>query len=138
MINAPFEIGGVKLPVTCLSVGNPHTVMFVDNFDFDWRQLGSDLEHHRAFPNQTNVEFAKVINRGKIKVCDWERGAGATGSSGTGAAAAVCAAVMMGLTKRECEVVFETGSLFVEWSSETNRINLTGPVEFVATGTFEF
>lgn len=137
MINTTLNVGGIKFPVTCLSIGNPHTVLFVDNFKFDWQTLGADIEKHRAFPNKTNVEFVKIINRRKIKVVDWERGAGATESSGTGAAAAVSAGVIMGVLERKCEVVFSTGSLFIQLSNETNLIELTGPVQTIARGTFE-
>ena len=138
LINAPLKVGDVEFPVTCLSVGNPHTVLFVGNFDFDWQTLGADIETHKSFPNRTNVEFVRIINRKKVKVCDWERGAGATGSSGTGAAASVCAGVILGTLDRECEVQFETGSLMLNWSDQTNLIELTGPVEHVTGGVFEF
>jgi len=138
MINSPLKVGGKNFPLTCLSVGNPHTVLLVDNFDFDWQSLGADIENNSAFPEKTNVEFVKIINRHKIKVADWERGAGATGSSGTGAAASVCAGVIMGLLDRQCEVVFESGSLFIDWSEKTNIIELTGPVTPIAKGTFDF
>ncbi len=138
MINVPLALGGLKFPVTCVAIGNPHTVLFVDDFDFDWEALGAEIEVHRAFPNRTNVEFVKVINRKKIRIAEWERGAGATGSSGTGAAAAVCAAVMLGLADRRCEAVFETGSLQVDWRKSDNAIELSGPVEFVCRGMYEF
>jgi len=138
MINVPLALGGLKFPVTCVAVGNPHTVLFVDDLSFDWEALGAEIEVHRAFPNRTNVEFVKVINRKRLWVTDWERGAGVTGSSGTGAAAAVCAAVMLGLIDRSCEVVFETGSLQVDWRESDNTIELTGPVEFVCQGMYEF
>ena len=137
MINSKLTVNKTKFPVTCLSVGNPHTVLFVDNFNFDWQQLGSDIEFHKAFPERTNVEFVKVINRKKIKVADWERGAGATGSSGTGASAAVAASVMMGMTERDCEVQFENGSLFINWNADTDSIELTGPVAYIASGEYE-
>ncbi len=138
MIQSPLKIGRRNFPVTCLAVGNPHTVLFVDNFDFEWQALGDEIEHHHSFPERTNVEFVKIVNRNKIKVAEWERGAGATGSSGTGAAAAVCAAVFLGRVNRECEVVFETGSLFVSWSEKTNNITLTGPVTRICNGVFNF
>lgn len=136
MINATLELEGHSFPVTCLSVGNPHTVLMVENFEFDWQTVGYDIEHHKLFPNRTNVEFVKPVNRKKIKVADWERGAGATGSSGTGAAAAVCACVMLGIVNRECEVVFENGSLFVNYNDE-NIVELTGPAEFISSGEYE-
>ena len=137
MINAPLALGGLKFPVTCVAVGNPHTVLFVDDFDFDWKTLGAEIEMHRVFPNRTNVEFVKVINRNRLRVSEWERGAGATGSSGTGAAAAVCASVMLGLARRRCEVVFETGLLQVDWREYDDAIDLSGPVEFVCRGRYE-
>jgi diaminopimelate epimerase len=119
-------------------VGNPHTVLFVDDFDFDWEQVGADIERHRSFPNQTNVEFVRILSRRRLQLADWERGAGATGSSGTGAAAAVCAAVVLGMAERNCEVVFPGGSLWVEWSEDDDGIRLTGPATFVAEGRYEY
>ena len=138
MINAPLKIGGVNIPVTCLSIGNPHTVLFVDDFHFDWKTLGAEIERHRAFPNFTNVEFVKIISKNRIRLCEWERGVGATGSSGTGAAAAVAAAVVLGLTNRKCRVEFDSGSLAVNWRGSDNVIELTGPVEFICEGNYEY
>ena len=137
LINSPIKFGTVRLPVTCLAVGNPHTVLLVEDFEFDWPGIGSELETAAAFPNGTNVEFVQLVNRKKIRVKEWERGAGATGSSGTGAAAAVCAMVMLGLTDRRCEVVFDTGALSVDWSEATELIELNGPVVKVTEGVFD-
>jgi diaminopimelate epimerase len=134
-INAPLMIAGVNLPMTCLSVGNPHAVLIIDDFEFDWQALGADIEWSKPFPQGTNVEFVKVISRQKLRVTDWERGAGATGSSGTGAAAAVCALVMLGLADRTCQVAFESGALLINWRQD-NVIELTGPVEFVSEGSY--
>jgi diaminopimelate epimerase len=138
MINTPMALAGRKWPISCVAVGNPHAVLLVDSFDFDWKMLGSEIERHRLFPNRTNVEFAKIVNRQRLKVAVWERGVGATCSSGTGAAAVVCVAVILGLADRRCKVMFETGSLVVEWKADTNSIVLTGPVELVMQGTYEF
>ncbi len=137
-INEPIKVEGKNFPVTSLSVGNPHTVMFVDGFDFDWRELGYVIENCKYYPHRTNVEFVKIVNRSKVILNDWERGAGATGSSGTGAAAAVVAGVVNGLLNRETEVVFPTGSLFIEWSERDDNIYLTGPVEFVCRGEYGY
>jgi diaminopimelate epimerase len=137
MINSPLKVGGLEFPVTCLSIGNPHTILFVDNFDFDWKSLGKGIEFHKLFPNRTNVEFVKPLNRKRIKVCDWERGAGATGSSGTGAAAAVCAGVMMGILDRKCKVQFEKGILEINWKSDNNIVELTGPTVRVSSGEYQ-
>lgn len=138
LLNSPLKIGSVRIPVTCLSVGNPHTVMVVDNFDFDWKQLGHDLEHSPLFPRGTNVEFVLVKSKRKLIVADWERGAGATGSSGTGAAASVCAMVMLGLAERKCKVIFEAGTIEVHWRSTDDIVEVTGPVQAVSEGQFEF
>lgn len=138
VINSPVKIDTIELPMTCLAVGNPHAVLVVEDFDLDWRELGAEIENAKIFPNGINVEFVRGVNRKRLKVCDWERGAGATGSSGTGAAAAVCAMVMLGLADRQCTVEFETGELEIFWSETTNMIQLTGPVEFVAHGEFDF
>ena len=138
MINSELMINKLKFPVSCVSIGNPHTVLFVENFDFDWKSLGQEIEFHKSFPERTNVEFVRPVNRKKIRVADWERGAGATGSSGTGAAAAVVIAVTMGITDRRCEVQFENGSLFINWNADNNIIELTGPVEFITHGEYEY
>ncbi len=137
-INAPIVVEGAKLPVTVLSVGNPHAVLIVENFNFDWKQLGRIIESCSYFPHRTNVEFVKIVNRSKIILNDWERGAGATGSSGTGAAAAVTAGVVNGLLNRKAEVVFPSGSLFVDWREEDDNIYLTGPVEFICRGKYYY
>lgn len=137
-INSPIRVGGIDFPVTCLSVGNPHAVLFVDDFEFDWHTLGRDIEHHRVFPDRANVEFVKVINRGQVQVCDWERGAGATGSSGTGASAVVCAGVVLGVIDRKCTVDFPGGAIEVHWRESDECIEISGRVAFVASGDFEF
>jgi len=137
-INRPIKIGNLSLNVTALSVGNPHTVIFVDSFDFDWKELGRNIENARLFPHRTNVEFAKIVGHSKLILNDWERGAGATGSSGTGAAAAVVAGVVNGYLKRQVEVIFPAGSLFIDWSEKNDIIYLTGPVEFICRGEYHF
>ncbi|PKK83529.1 MAG: diaminopimelate epimerase [candidate division Zixibacteria bacterium HGW-Zixibacteria-1] len=137
-INAPIEIEKTKFPVTVLSVGNPHTVLFVDRFDFDWKELGKIIEHSKYFPHRTNVEFVNIVSRSKVVLNDWERGAGATGSSGTGAAAAVVAGVVNGYINRKVEVVFPAGSLYIDWSEKDDNIYLTGPVAFICKGEYLF
>jgi diaminopimelate epimerase len=137
-IYQPLKVGNTCFPVTCLSLGNPHTVLFVENFDFDWKRIGPEIEKHRLFPNGTNVEFVKILSPKKLKLAEWERGVGATGSSGTGAAAAVAAAVVLGAAERKCRVEFESGALNINWRKSDDIIELTGPVEFVCEGYYEF
>ena len=138
IINAPLRLGGIELPVTCVSVGNPHAVLVVADFDFDWQQVGADIERHRAFPQGTNVGFVRVVGRRRLEVREWERGAGPTGSSGTGAAAAVAAAVMLGLSERRCAVVYPAGTLNVHWRSTDDVIEVSGPVTRVCSGEYLF
>lgn len=137
-INSPLKIGTTSLPLTALSVGNPHAILIVDSFDFDWRTIGADIETHSAFPNRTNVEFVKIITRRLCEVRLWERGVGETSSSGTGSMASVCAGVMLGLLDRKCQVKSEAGVVSVEWNAETDRITLSGPVSPVAFGVYQF
>jgi len=138
MINKPLKVGNTNFPVTCLSIGNPHTVLFVEDFNIDWKQFGAEIEKHGLFPNGTNVEFVKILSSKKLKLAEWERGVGATGSSGTGAAAAVVAAVVLGVADRKCRVEFESGSLSILWRKSDNVIELTGPVEFVCEGYYDY
>ena len=136
IINSPIKISGYNFPMTCLSIGNPHAVLFVGKVDFDWQALGEEIENLPQFPNRTNVEFVKIVTKKRIKVKDWERGAGPTGSSGTGAAASVVAGVMNGQLERECQVDFEGGSLNIHWRSDNDLVELSGPVEFICKGTY--
>ena len=135
-INRPIKIDKYEFVLTALSVGNPHAVMFVDSFDFNWQFLGEIIENSPKFPNRTNVEFVKIVNRSKVILNDWERGAGATGSSGTGAGAAAVAGIINGFLNRGVEVVFPTGSLLIEWPSQEENIYLTGPVEYICRGEY--
>jgi diaminopimelate epimerase len=137
VINGQVKIGKKNVRMTCLKIGNPHAVVFVDNFDFDWKALGAEIETARTFPRCTNVEFVQVVNRTHLKLAEWERGAGATGSSGTGAAGAVCAAVVLGLADRHCQVEFEAGELEIVLRPD-DMIELTGPVQFIMRGEFEY
>jgi len=135
-INLPVKVGNTNANITALSVGNPHAVIFVDNFNFDWQAVGRTIEISHHFPRRTNVEFVKIVSRHKIILNDWERGAGATGSSGTGASAAVVAGVINGFLNRQVEVVFPAGSLFVDWSDDDDNIYLTGPAEYSCRGVY--
>jgi diaminopimelate epimerase len=135
-INGKVRIGNQSVTMICLAVGNPHAVVPVDQFDFDWKTLGSAIERSPIFPRGTNVEFVRVQSRKRIEVTEWERGVGPTGSSGTGAAAVVAAMVVTGRTGRICTVQFPAGSLEVEWQELSNCIRLTGPVTYVMRGLF--
>jgi diaminopimelate epimerase len=126
------------LPATVTSLGNPHCSIFVKNFEsIDWANLGREIERSPLFPNRTNVEFVKVVSRKEIEVRFWERGVGHTMSSGTGSCAATVASILDGLTERQVRVQTQAGTLLVAWP-ENGEIILTGPVERIAQGTYNF
>jgi diaminopimelate epimerase len=121
---------------TVLNVGNPQCAVFPPdfNFDFDWRALGTALESHPRFPHRTNVSFVRVLDRHTIEARFFERGAGATMSSGTGATGAAAAAVARGLVEGPVRVLTPAGPLNLRW--EGTDIVLAGPAEIVARGEF--
>jgi diaminopimelate epimerase len=135
-INGRIKVGRTSVRAICLSVGNPHAVVPVDRFDFDWRGLGEAIEKASIFPRGVNVEFVRVRNRKRIDVMEWERGVGETGSSGTGAAAAVAAMAVLGRVGRSCTVHFPAGNLQAKWRAEDNIIVLSGPVSYVMKGIY--
>lgn len=156
----PFDAGNASVPIvgfalrtrqgvvhaTVTSMGNPHCSIFVKDFDrlgetdgpsLQWESVGSEIESSPLFPNRTNVEFVKVISRQEIAVRFWERGVGHTMSSGTGSCAAAVASMLNDFTKREIRVQTEAGTLQVEWP-EDGEITLTGPVERIAQGIYNY
>jgi len=126
---------GETLPVTALQMCNPNCCAFVvgDLEEVDWRRLGRTIESHAAFPERTNVEFIRVLDRGKIEARVWERGAGETLSSGTGASAAAVASMVGGHTDRHVTVSMPGGLLEVFWR-EDGEVLLTGEAEVVYRG----
>jgi diaminopimelate epimerase len=148
----PFKAGDFPPPIkgfalrtqrgvvqaTVTSLGNPHCSIFVADFsNLDWESLGREIATHPLFPNRTNAEFVKVISRKEIAVRFWERGVGHTLSSGTGSCAATVASILDGRTERQVRVQTEAGSLLVTWP-ENGEIVLTGPVERIAQGTYNY
>jgi diaminopimelate epimerase len=128
-----------SLPITALSMGNPHCSIFVEDLghsDFtrlDWANLGKQLEWHPAFPQRTNVEFIQVLDSNTIAVRFWERGVGITNSSGTGASAAAVAAVLNGYTNRKLTVITLAGKLHLHWQDD-DTVALTGPATIICRG----
>ncbi len=114
-INENLEVDNEIFKVTCLSIGNPHCIIFVENVDdFPVEQVGSKIENHPAFPNRTNVSFAQIVNQNELKVRVWERGCGETLSCGTGTCAAVAAANKLGKVGNKVTVHVLGGDLRVE------------------------
>ncbi len=137
----PFELGRELLPladrrldVSLISMGNPHCVSFVEDLDrFPFAELGPAVEAHPRFRQRTNAEFVQVLDRRRIRVKVWERGAGPTLACGTGACAAVVAAVSRGFTERHVSVELPGGTLEIDWAVG-GSVFLTGPAELVFTG----
>ena len=134
----PLQILGKTLPITCVSMGNPHAVIFVTDPDaIDLPVVGGMIEHHPLFPRRTNVEFVRVIRRDMLQMRVWERGAGETLACGTGACASLVAAVMNGLADRCAQIKLAGGNLQLEWNEEDNHVYQTGPATFVFDGVWE-
>lgn len=119
-----------------VSMGNPHYVIFTDDID-QVAQIGPVLEHHPAFPQRCNIEYARVEPDGSIRTRVWERGSGITMACGTGACATAVAACLTRRAGRECDIVMDGGTLQVEWRADDNRIYMTGPATFVFDGEIE-
>ncbi len=136
IVDYPLEVDGEMIRISACATGNPHCSVFVTDLDPDRiATLGPKLESHPAFPNRTNVEFVRVINRGEIEVRFWERGAGPTPASGTGSCGAVVASILNGKTDRKVVVHAENGDLEVEWT-EGGRLWLVSSASVVAEGKF--
>ncbi len=135
ILDYPLRVKERWLRITCISMGNPHTVIFMDPDDEEFRTLGPLIESHQIFPKNTNVEFVKVIDRKSIKVKVWERGVGPTLACGTGACAALVASHLKNFTERKAEVFLPGGKLIIEWG-DSGHIFMTGPANYVFKGVF--
>ncbi|MFT5327900.1 MAG: diaminopimelate epimerase [Planctomycetaceae bacterium] len=133
-VNVPLDVAGRTLNVTCVSMGNPHAVTFVDEVNDDWvLNIGQQVEVHEAFPRRINAEFIQVVSRSEVIMRVWERGSGETLACGTGACAAVVAGVLAGLLDRKVLVRLTGGDLEIEWA-ESGEVYMTGPATEVFSG----
>ncbi|MEJ2697274.1 MAG: diaminopimelate epimerase [Candidatus Sulfobium sp.] len=134
VVDYPLKIEDREFRITCVSMGNPHAVIVVDSVgDFDIGRYGPVIEHHKMFPKRVNAEFIEVRGRDSLRMRVWERGSGETMACGTGASAAVVAAVINGLTGRRVNVALLGGELVVEWK-EDNHVYMTGEAVEVFEG----
>ncbi|HIK10271.1 MAG TPA: diaminopimelate epimerase [Oscillatoriaceae cyanobacterium M33_DOE_052] len=134
-IDCPLEVAGQTWQVTCVNMGNPHCVTFVEDVAaIPLETIGPMFEHHPAFPMRTNTEFIQVIAPDYLKMRVWERGAGATLACGTGACASLVAGVLTDRCQRQATVELPGGKLEIEWSELNQRLYMTGPAELVFTG----
>lgn len=134
VVDYPLVVAGETFNVTALEMGNPNCSIFVDEFDsLDWRRIGKAIENHEQFPERTNVEFIRVLDRERIELRIWERGVGETTASGTCSCAAAIASMTNGLTEREIEVRTPGGTVNVRWQDD-GEVVLTGIAEVVYQG----
>jgi len=135
VIDQPLTIDGKELRITCVSMGNPHAVIFtsgIDNLKLD--EIGPKIENHPMFPQRTNVEFIEVVDRNTFKMRVWERGSGETLACGTGACASVVAGVLNNRCDTRVTVKLKGGDLDIEWDKTNNQVYLTGDAHFVFKG----
>jgi diaminopimelate epimerase len=138
MVEEPVAVAGHLYKITCVSMGNPHAVTFVNDVEgLDLLHLGPLFEHLALFPDRVNTEFVQVIDRQNLRMRVWERGAGETMACGTGACAALAAAVITGRCDRSATVHLNGGDLAIEWDNSDNTIMMTGPATFVFDGWIE-
>ncbi|MFQ9510376.1 MAG: diaminopimelate epimerase [Lachnospiraceae bacterium] len=134
-VNCLIKVLGRYFYITCVSMGNPHAVLFMNSIDdFDIETVGPAFEKHKIFPKRTNTEFVEILDESHIRMRVWERGSGETLACGTGACAAVVASVLHGLTNREVEVALKGGQLNINWSGLDECIYMTGPAVTVFEG----
>ncbi len=128
-------VDGKNYRMTCVSMGNPHAVVFVEDVEhFPVAQVGPAFEYHECFPKRVNVEFAKVLDRNTVRMRVWERGSGETLACGTGACATAVACILTGLTEEEVTIRLLGGDLIIRWDREQNRVFMTGSAATVFEG----
>lgn len=137
VIDEEIEVCGKIWKMTCVSMGNPHAVVFVDDVDnFELEKYGPHFENHPRFPKRTNTEFVKVISRDEASMRVWERGSAETWACGTGTCATAMACILNGLTDNKVLVHLRGGDLTIEYDEETNHVFMTGPATEVFNGEY--
>lgn len=138
VIGEEIEVDGKIYKMTCVSMGNPHAVVFMDDVaDLPIEKIGPLFENHERFPKRTNTEFVKVIDKEHVEMRVWERGTGETLACGTGACATVVACILNGLTNDTVTVKLLGGSLRIQWDRQENLVYMTGPAATVFEGEIE-
>lgn len=137
-VSQPVTIDGQVYKVTCVSMGNPHAVTYVEDVaNFPLEVVGPKMETHPLYPRKINSEFVQLIDRQTLKMRVWERGAGETLACGTGACAVLVATVLNGLCDRKATVKLKGGDLTIEWNGQDNHVYMTGPATKVFEGEIE-
>lgn len=136
VVDVPIEINGRRWTMTCLSMGNPHAVVFLESSaEFDLHRDGPAFEKHELFPERVNAHFVHVRSPSRVEMCSWERGSGPTQACGTGASAVCVAAALTGRTERALTVSLPGGELELLWSDD-DHVYMTGPAVEVFNGEF--
>jgi len=137
VIEQPIEILGRQLQMTCVSMGNPHSIFFCDDTGLiELEELGPAIENHELFPSRVNVHFVQIDNSAEFTMRTWERGSGITMACGSGACACCVAAVLTERTKRVCTAHLPGGDLDLNWREEDNCVYMTGPAVEVFEGNW--
>ncbi len=135
VVGEPITVDGQELTMTCVSMGNPHAIFFVDEVDsLELDKIGPSYENHERFPNRINTEFIRIIDRNNIQMRVWERGSGETLACGTGACASAVASILNGYTDRSVTVHLLGGDLEIEWNEADGHVYMTGPATVVFDG----
>jgi diaminopimelate epimerase len=137
-ISEPVSINNEIYKVTCVSMGNPHAVSYVEDVaNFPLEAVGTKMEVHELYPKKINSEFVEVIDRKTLKMRVWERGAGETLACGTGACAVLVASVLNGVSERKATIKLIGGDLIIEWDEKDNHVYMTGPAVTVFSGEID-
>ena len=135
VISEPITVGDESYKITCISMGNPHAVVYVeDPSKLELEKIGPKFDFHEVFPERVNTEFVRVIDRSHIEMRVWERGSGETLACGTGACASAMASILNGYTDNEVTVTLLGGELKIRYDKESNTIFMTGPATEVFSG----
>ena len=138
LVAAPIVVDNQVYEMTCVSMGNPHAVVFMDGVDdLKIEEIGPKFEQHERFPDRVNTEFVERMDRKNLKMRVWERGSGETMACGTGACATAVAAILNGYAERDVTVHLLGGDLEISWDETDNCVYMTGPAATVFTGEFD-
>ena len=139
VISEPIVVRGKEYKMTCVSMGNPHAVVFMDDVEnLEIEHIGPYFEKHELFPNRINTEFVQIIDRKNVRMRVWERGTGETLACGTGCCATVVACILNGLTDEAVTVKLLGGELEIEWDREKNLVYMTGPAVTAFEGEYDY
>ena len=138
IIDEPVMVQGKEYKMTCVSMGNPHAVIFMDDVThLDLEKIGPHFENHERFPKRINTEFVKVLDRQTVQMRVWERGTGETLACGTGCCATVVACILNGLTDNTVTVKLLGGEIEITWDREADLVYMTGPAAAVFEGEWQ-